>query len=761
MATIDNYKINIDVSGENKVESLKGRIAGLGAAIAGIGFVAFTQQVMQMVGDINDLSNATGISTEKILSLRKAISFAGGSIEDTNKLITTFYGQLEKAASGSEEAQKSLEKVGIQFNDLRTLSETELLTKAIDGLATMEAGAERTAIGMEILGKAFRNIDPQELKRRLDSGDLESLREEFERIDKLNDMLEYSFGNLKIAFAKVFGDMLKALEPFIGKMDETGLSVEQAEKLVKALGIALGLVFGVKMLSMIATVAVEIYGVAKALGAAELAAGGFGGKLRGALGLLTKIGVGVGLATATTNLNQGEDAELARRRASDPTYQRLQAELARKQQAEAAANKPTPTTPQKPAFANAQLLSDEEVKAMREKLIATQGTTQELKLQYETQQKLLQVSNQMIGKDALQASYIRNITAAEQERLSKLSEIEKQIVEEREKGRTTNQAVIQELNKQKEIVEQNFRATIRLREEERQRLEQQRNLTLEMAAKVQNITMGQDLAHLKERNSLIGLTNYNLQEQTIKLRNIQEMEKRIGALQNEMYNKAATSEMSDFEIKMYEKRIADLQSYYMEKNRIELQGLEMQKAIQRDFTAGWRTAHEQYLLESTSAFRIAGQQFNAITSNMNSALDNFVETGKLSFSDLAESIIKDILKIELRAAAANLFGIISGTTGGAGGGSNIISSLLGFANGGQPPVNTPSIVGERGPELFVPKTAGTVIPNNQMGGVTNNTYITNNISAVDAKSVAQLFAENRRTLLGTVRAAEKELPYRV
>jgi hypothetical protein len=42
--------------------------------------------------------------------------------------------------------------------------------------------------------------------------------------------------------------------------------------------------------------------------------------------------------------------------------------------------------------------------------------------------------------------------------------------------------------------------------------------------------------------------------------------------------------------------------------------------------------------------------------------------------------------------------------------------------------------------------------------ITNN-YITNNISAVDARSVAQLFAENRKTLLGTVRMAEKELPY--
>jgi hypothetical protein len=43
----------------------------------------------------------------------------------------------------------------------------------------------------------------------------------------------------------------------------------------------------------------------------------------------------------------------------------------------------------------------------------------------------------------------------------------------------------------------------------------------------------------------------------------------------------------------------------------------------------------------------------------------------------------------------------------------------------------------------------------------SNTYITNNISAVDAKSVAQLFAENRKTLLGSVKMAEKEMPYRM
>jgi hypothetical protein len=33
-----------------------------------------------------------------------------------------------------------------------------------------------------------------------------------------------------------------------------------------------------------------------------------------------------------------------------------------------------------------------------------------------------------------------------------------------------------------------------------------------------------------------------------------------------------------------------------------------------------------------------------------------------------------------------------------------------FAEGGEPPVGKPSLVGEKGPELFVPHQAGTVIP---------------------------------------------------
>lgn len=49
-------------------------------------------------------------------------------------------------------------------------------------------------------------------------------------------------------------------------------------------------------------------------------------------------------------------------------------------------------------------------------------------------------------------------------------------------------------------------------------------------------------------------------------------------------------------------------------------------------------------------------------------------------------------------------------------GPGIFGTLTGFANGGRPPVGRPSIVGERGPELFVPSRAGTIVPNHAMGG---------------------------------------------
>lgn len=64
--------------------------------------------------------------------------------------------------------------------------------------------------------------------------------------------------------------------------------------------------------------------------------------------------------------------------------------------------------------------------------------------------------------------------------------------------------------------------------------------------------------------------------------------------------------------------------------------------------------------------------------------------------------------------------------------------LFGFADGGRPPVGVPSVVGERGPELFVPDSAGTVIPNEMMGGTVN---INMTVTEGSARQAGANFAE--------------------
>ena len=96
--------------------------------------------------------------------------------------------------------------------------------------------------------------------------------------------------------------------------------------------------------------------------------------------------------------------------------------------------------------------------------------------------------------------------------------------------------------------------------------------------------------------------------------------------------------------------------------------------------------------------------------------------GTKSLGDAARSILDDLANSLLRMGINTLLGGILPAP---------ISNFLGFANGGRPPVGKPSVVGEKGPELFVPSTAGSVIPNNKLGGSTNNIVV--NVDASGSK----------------------------
>jgi len=47
--------------------------------------------------------------------------------------------------------------------------------------------------------------------------------------------------------------------------------------------------------------------------------------------------------------------------------------------------------------------------------------------------------------------------------------------------------------------------------------------------------------------------------------------------------------------------------------------------------------------------------------------------------------------------------------------TDAVTNLIPFAAGGEPPTDRPSVVGEKGPEIFWPKSSGTIIPNHKIG----------------------------------------------
>jgi phage-related minor tail protein len=189
--------------------------------------------------------------------------------------------------------------------------------------------------------------------------------------------------------------------------------------------------------------------------------------------------------------------------------------------------------------------------------------------------------------------------------------------------------------------------------------------------------------------------------------------------------------------------------------------IEEKKALEQSYAAGVVQALQQ-ITDSLTPYKMAQDAISQTWGKIGSAIDQFVETGKFKFSDFARSIIADLAKMIIKA---QVFQAIQSTLGMFG------FKIPGLAAGGPAQANQPYIVGEKGPELFVPKSAGTVIPNNKLSAEAQatgtgrveapvyNNYITNQISALDSKSVAQLFAENRKTLLGTVQMAQREMPF--
>ncbi|MDM0042148.1 phage tail tape measure C-terminal domain-containing protein [Variovorax sp. J22R193] len=185
------------------------------------------------------------------------------------------------------------------------------------------------------------------------------------------------------------------------------------------------------------------------------------------------------------------------------------------------------------------------------------------------------------------------------------------------------------------------------------------------------------------------------------------------------------------------------------------------------FAAGWNNAFKAFSKDATDSAKLGGDAFKSMANTVEGALDKFIETGKFSFSDFARSIIVDIGKIAAKQAASGIMGLLGGgSSGGSGIWGSIISGITGAfsgggaglggldastvygagsgwasarALGGPMGIDQPTLVGEHGPEIIKARTPSTIVPNNALGGTTQQNNISINVTgSKDPEETARL-----------------------
>ena len=253
------------------------------------------------------------------------------------------------------------------------------------------------------------------------------------------------------------------------------------------------------------------------------------------------------------------------------------------------------------------------------------------------------------------------------------------------------------------------------------------------------------------------------------LKALRDHESALEEARNEL--RRASSEEFELAKRNYDEKVALLErayddelAYRQKLENMRVQNHEKEIERQRSWEFGWNQAFKQYTETAEKASLRGEAAFNSVMSNMESALRTFVETGKLNFKDFVGSVIKDLLYMEMKAQATMIFRQIWGSFTELLGPGTIGANIGGKASGGY--IDRPSLVGENGPELFIPRMPGTIIPqgswqqmaNSGGGGLTVNGNYIANMSAIDTQSATQFLASNRQTIWAAYQSANRMVP---
>lgn len=623
------------------------------AAVGATAFAAMTYAAMKMADEIVDTAKANDIAVDSVLKLRNALAMSGGEAENAGKLLSTFTANIDKAAQGSFETQKTLKSLGVSLQDLRTMSIDQLLTKSLDGLAKMEDPLTRNAHAMELFGKAAKGVDFASLNQEIANGAgvTDTQAKAIEDAAAAYDAIAQAGRDFSVMLATELGPSIKATADYLGGMKEVisgaGTIFRTVFETVAVLG---------------ANVAFVFKGIAD-----EIAHTIQNAKL------LAKLDIKGAIAA-----NEAYDAKRNMARLElDQFERRILGGGGRGEGFDDPRRLDRPTS--KPSGAPKRTVKpgvDKEAEAEKKKRLDLflKGFAEEQR-QIEENNRLLAEQDTMYQKG--------NASMMERQRIAGV-----------------------QIDRDKEMLELVFKG---------------RNMRGE------DLQLAQELMEIEwKKKDAIEAINAN---QTL--------------------DQAARAAALERENALTEKAIE------LAKQRNAL----TKKAREGTVAEGFFQAMEEAARNAATAFQTGQQAFQTVVGNMNSAIDTFVRTGKFAFKDFARSVIQDLIAIQMKAQAIALINMGLKAMG-------FGISLPGKAVGGPVSGGSPYIVGERGPELFVPSNSGAIVPNNRladsMGGnqpsvVYNGPYIAS-MNAIDTQSGVQFLARNRDAVWAANQSAGRSMP---
>jgi len=232
---VDNEEANKSIAKtEEKAESLGSKLgngvkaaAKWGAAIVGGasaavgGLLAVTNKTAEYADEIDKLSERTGINREELQRWKYAASQSGADIGKLETGVKKLSDVMDDALNGNEKAQEAFTKLGISLDDLKNKSQEDIFSAVMNGLADMEQGAQRNALGNDLLGKSYTEMLPL-----LNAGS-EGMQELKDRADELGIVMSEDMVKANVAFGDTLQDIKESFGGIVRGLTDSFLPIMQ------------------------------------------------------------------------------------------------------------------------------------------------------------------------------------------------------------------------------------------------------------------------------------------------------------------------------------------------------------------------------------------------------------------------------------------------------------------------------------------------------------------------------------------------------